>query len=140
MSKTIVETITIEASPDAVWQVAGDPATIGEWVPALSGSSLVGDQRSCTTGDGGKIAERILSHSDDDRSYTYEIVESPLPLRSYRSTLQVHDHEGHSRVRWEAEFEAFAPEQEDELEETFTGIYREGLLSLRAQLERVAAA
>lgn len=140
MSRSIVETITIDVSPDEVWRVAGDPATIGEWVPALAGSSLSGAERFCTTGDGAKIAERILSHSDPDRAYTYEIVESPLPLRSYRSTLRVDGHGGHSHVRWEAEFEALEPAQEDQLEETFTGIYREGLLSLRAQLERVSAA
>lgn len=74
------------------------------------------------------------------RSNTYEIVDSPLPLRSYRSTLAVHGHDGHSHVRWEAEFEAFQPEQERELVEVFTGIYRDGLSSLRERLERVAAA
>ena len=44
-------------------RVAGDPATIGEWVPALAGSSLSGSERFCTTGDGARIAERILAHS-----------------------------------------------------------------------------
>lgn len=140
MSRAILEEVSINAPPEDVWRVAGDHATIGEWVPALAGSTLAGSERECTTGDGAKISERILFHSDTARSYSYEIVESPLPLRAYRSTIAVHGHDGHSHVRWEAEFEALAGGQEAELQQLFTGIYREGLASLRARLEGAEAA
>lgn len=140
MSRVIVEEVTIDASPEEVWRVAGDPATIGKWVPALAGSTLTGAERHCTTGDGATISERILAHSDADRSYAYTIVDSPLPLRWYRSTLAVRGHGEHSHVRWEAEFEAVEETQEEELEQLFTGIYRDGLASLRERLEAAAVA
>jgi len=41
-----------------VWAVAGDPATISEWLPAIATSSVDGVQRSCTTVDGADLHER----------------------------------------------------------------------------------
>lgn len=140
MGKVISETITVHGSPDAVWAIAGDPGTIGEWLPALAESSFADGERVCTTGEGAEIRERILAHSDADRSYTYEIVASPLPLRSYRSTLAVHGHDDHSHVSWAAEFEALEAEQEPELEEMFSGLYRDGLSALRDRVERATVA
>lgn len=137
MGKTVSETISVHASPDAVWAIVGDPGAIGDWLPALAESSFADGERVCTAGDGAEIRERILAHSDADRSYTYEIVTSPMPLRSYRSTLAVHGHDDHSHVSWEAEFEALEEDQEPELEAMFSGLYREGLLALR---DRVAGA
>lgn len=65
---------------------------------------------------------------------------SPLPLRSYRSALAVHGHGDHSHVTWEAQFEALEEGQEPELEAMFSGIYREGLASLRERVEGAAVA
>jgi hypothetical protein len=140
MSKVISETITMHGSPEAVWAIAGDPGAIGEWVPALAESSYSGHERVCTTGDGAEIRERVLAHSDADRSYTYEIVTSPMPLRSYRSTLTVHGHDGHSHVTWEAELVALEEAQEPELQAMFSQLYREGLATLRDRVEAVAVA
>jgi hypothetical protein len=94
--------------------------------------------RSCTTEDGAAIEERILKHSDDERFYEYEIIASPMPVRSYRSRLTVLSDGTGSRVVWDAEFEPEAAEQEAELSETFAGIYREGLEALRARLAAAA--
>lgn len=131
----IEQTITIDAAPDEVWSVAGDPGRIGEWLPALSGASLEGDARTCTTVDGGTIRERILEHSDTERYYTYEIVEAPLPVASYRSTLSVDGHETHAHVTWSAEFEPADPATEQDVAAALDELYREGLESLQAQLE-----
>lgn len=138
MTKVISEAITVHGSPEAVWAVAGDPGAIGEWLPALAESSFSDGERVCTTGDGAEIRERIVEHSDAARSYTYEIVTSPMPLRSYRSTLSVDGHENHSHVTWEAKFEALEVGQEEELEAMFSGLYREGLASLRDRVEGTA--
>lgn len=140
MSKTISETISLHASPDDVWAIIGDPGTIGDWLPALAESSFNDGERVCMTGEGAEIRERILAHSDADRSYTYEIVTSPMPLRSYRSTLAVHGHDDHSHVSWEAEFEALEEGQEPELETMFSGLYREGLSALRDRVEAATVA
>jgi hypothetical protein len=134
------ETIEIHAAPGDIWAVAGDPARIGEWVPALAGATVEGDRRSCTTGDGATIEERILERSDEERYYTYEITAAPFPVSSYRSTVSVHGHGDHSHVSWEAEFEPQSPEAGPELATAFGEIYRQGLESLRERLEAASAA
>ena len=139
MSRVISESITVHGTPEAVWAIAGDPGAIGEWLPALSESTYSNGERVCLTGDGAEIRERIVEHSDKEQSYTYEIVTSPLPLRSYRSTLAVHGHDDHSHVTWEAQFAALEEGQEPELEAMFSGLYRAGLESLRDQVEGTAA-
>lgn len=133
------ETIEIDAAPEDVWALAGDPGRIGEWVPALAGSTVEDDYRACTTQDGGEMLERVLEHSDENRYYVYEIASSPLPLQTYRSRLAVHGHHDHSHVDWEAEFEAQSPELEPELAGNFSQIYRDGLATLRDRLEAAPA-
>ncbi|MDQ0718017.1 hypothetical protein QFZ55_007469 [Streptomyces luteogriseus] len=39
--------------------------------------------------DGSTYRERLVALDDADRTLTYEIVEAPLPVRGYRSTLHV---------------------------------------------------
>lgn len=130
----IEKTITIGLPPEEVWRLAGDPGSIGEWMPVLSGASYEGDERSCTTADGGSIVERVLEHSDEERFYTYEIVEAPLPVRGYRSTLSVDGHGDHSHVTWVADFEVTDPAAEAEITATFEEMYQQGLEGLRDQL------
>ena len=136
----IHEEIEIQAAPGDVWAVAGEPARIADWLPALSSSRAASGGRECTLTDGAELKERILEHSDEQRSYSYEIVEAPMALRSYRSRLSVQGHDGHSHVEWEAEFEPEDADQEAELLEAFTQTYRDGLESLRDRLEADSAA
>ncbi len=79
-----------------MWEIAGDPATIPEWLPAIATSSVEGDQRAYTTVDGAELRERIVERSDEDRFYVYEITDSPMPVSSYRSKLSV---DGHRAIR-----------------------------------------
>jgi uncharacterized protein YndB with AHSA1/START domain len=132
---TIHESITIHADPATVWDLAGDPARIADWMPAIAASTADGDRRFCTLQDGGDLAERIIERSDEERFYEYEVLEGPMPVSSYRSRLSVEGHDEHSHVDWEAEFAPQEREQEQELTEMVSGLYREGLDSLRERLE-----
>ncbi len=131
----ITENITIDATPDRVWEIAGDPATIPEWLPAIATSSVEGDQRACTTVDGAELRERIVERSDEDRFYVYEITDSPMPVSSYRSKLSMDGHEGHSHVTWTADFEPADSADPAELESMFSQIYRDGLESIRSRAQ-----
>lgn len=137
---TVEETVEIAASPEEVWSLAGEPGRIAEWVPALNASESDGSERACTLANGAELRERILAHSDAERYYAYEIAEGPMPVSSYRSQLSVEGHGDHSHVHWIAEFEPESAEQEAELVETFGGIYRNGLNSLRELVEARTAA
>ncbi len=135
----IRESIEIPVTPDEIWGLIGDPGRVGEWVPALSGSSATTDGRACTTAEGAEILERVLEHSDEERFYTYAVVASPFPLRSYVSSLSVQPHGRGSRVDWTADFEPDEPEQEDGLRTAFSQVYRGGLDALRERFEAPVA-
>jgi uncharacterized protein YndB with AHSA1/START domain len=135
----INETITIDAPAEEVWAPAGDPGRIAEWLPFLETSSTEKGERMCTTKTGDRVVDRIVERSDEERYYEYEIVESPMPLRSYRSRLAIDGHGDHSHVAWTATFATEDPGAAEELEETFRGLYREGLEGLRDAVEAARA-
>lgn len=131
----IEQSITIDAPAEEVWRLAGDPASIGAWLPALTDATQDGDERICTTADGGTIRERIVEHSDEEQFYTYEIVEAPLPVSGYRSTLAVDGDGDHAHVLWAAEFEVADGAAEEEVAGALDELYREGLEGLRERVE-----
>jgi hypothetical protein len=129
------ESITLDANAQRVWELIGQPGDIAEWAP-LDASSMEGDIRVCTMpGVPGEIRERITRHSDEDRSYSYEIVSAPLPVSNYHSTISVSDADGGSRVDWKGEFEPAEGTSDDDVVQMVAGVYRGGLDSLRAHLQ-----
>ncbi|MGD9958295.1 SRPBCC family protein [Nocardioides sp.] len=122
--------VDIAAPADVTWRVVGDPGAIAAWLPALAESRLEGTTRFATLPDGSHSVEEVIRHSDAERSYSYVIVEAPLALEGYESTLAVHDAPGGSRVVWSAHFEA-----DDDLRSAIDGMYQNGLESLARFIE-----
>jgi uncharacterized protein YndB with AHSA1/START domain len=133
---TVQQEIQIAAPAAHVWETAGDPARIADWLPALESSRVEGDHRSCTLKEGGQIEERILEHSDAERRYRYQILDGPMPLSSYESTFEVEEQDGHAHVVWTANFEPEDAGQEQELVGTFEEIYSSGLGALKQKVEQ----
>jgi len=128
--------ITINTTPDQVWAVAGNAGGISSWLPALAESWTEGDDnttRICVLPNGARLVEKIESRDDQARSYTYSIVDSPLPLASYRSTMSVTPSGSGAQVEWRAEVE---PAEGDgtELQAMFQEIYESGLAALKDRL------
>lgn len=133
----VIDHIVVDADPAAVWAVAGDPATVADWVPALESSSLDGDERRAVfAGGGGEAFERIVERDDAGRSYVYEYVSGPLALEFYRSRISVREHARGAEVEWSAEFRAGSAEEEAELAQAIAGIYRGGLEELARRCAR----
>lgn len=132
---TIRHEIELSARADRVWDVVGDPGAIATWVPALATSRLEGDLRHATLPDGSASVERIVHRSDVERTYSYEIVEAPLTLDGYLSTLAVDDLGDRSRVVWTARFEADA-----DLRDAVSGMYVDGLAGLAQHLSNPSTA
>ncbi|WP_072804212.1 SRPBCC family protein [Rhodococcoides yunnanense] len=117
-------------SPDAVWAVVGDPATAAQWIPSLASSRLEDDVRHVVFTDGNPARERIVAHNDDNRTYTYEYIDGPLPLAKYVSTIRVDAAASGSVVSWDAEFTAAGENPaalEKDLEAGIGDIYRAAL-------------
>ncbi|MGH3910770.1 MAG: SRPBCC family protein [Pseudonocardiaceae bacterium] len=130
----------VPASADDVWQLVRDFDGAPGWHPAIAASELtsgtaaeVGAVRRLTLADGGIVVERLVTLDDGDRSYTYEISESPFAVRRYVSTIRITPvtDSGHAFVEWWSEYDADA-QDEGELSALFTdGVYAAGIAALR---------
>ncbi len=120
----------LSATPDQVWSKIGDPGAISAWHPAIAKSSLEGNDRKCTLADGAQIDEEIDSIDDANRSYSYRIVESPLPLEDYSSTIKVVEADGGCSVEWSSSFDVSAGPAED-MTALIKDVYAAGLGALR---------
>ncbi|MEU8378772.1 SRPBCC family protein [Streptosporangium sp. NPDC048865] len=104
----------INASADEVWKYLRDFGNVAEWLPGVTGCEiedggdpLPGAVRRLDS-LAGVIRERLLTLDDASRSATYEILESPLPVRDYRAVYRVAPvtDSGRAFVEWSATFEA----------------------------------
>jgi hypothetical protein len=136
---TTRSTVDLTADASAVWQRIGGFGGLPDWLPAIASSELLdgGRVRRLGTPDGATIVERLIAYDDDDRSYTYTIVESPFPVTEYRATLRVapaRDGSG-CTVEWSGQFEPDGVSDEAATQ-IFDGIYRNGLDALTEHYAR----
>lgn len=125
------------AHADTVWQRVGDTAGVADWIPAIGSSRQEADVRHVVFTDGQPARERIVSHDDTARTYTYSYIDGPLPLEHYESTMTVTpSDDGTSVVTWSAEFGAASAEVEEALTASISEIYAAALDELQSQLAR----
>ncbi len=126
----VTKTATVDAPPAKVWQTIGDFCGIGTWHPAVEKcepSSKGGKSiRTLSLKGGGTIVEEQLARDDKKMDYSYTILESPLPVSDYKSTLTVAPNGAGSKLTWTGTFKAKgAPDAK--AEEVIGGIYEAGL-------------
>jgi len=80
--------------------------------------------RILITKDGARITEELMSHSTAAMKYSYRIIDSPLPVTNYLSTLKVNKTKTGSTVVWTATFKAKAGNSDDDAKKTMAGVYR----------------
>ena len=82
----VTRSADIAAPPAKVWQTIGDFCGIGNWHPAIEKCALSDKDgmkvRTLSLKGGGTIKEEQVSRDDKVMSYTYTILESPLPVLS----------------------------------------------------------
>jgi len=83
-----------------------------------------------TLPDGSQIVEKLESKDDGSRSLTYSIVNSPLPVANYTSTMTVHDKGGQAEVEWSSNFDPKGASPEDAMK-AVQGVYAAGLENLK---------
>lgn len=135
MAKVQMST-TLPVPAQTVWNTIGGFNALAEWHPGVAKSEQETEKdgatvRRLTLTGGGTIVERLERKSDQERVYTYSILESPLPVANYVATLKARD-EGGNRctVEWSSEFEpSGAPE--GQAEQVIRGIYEAGFNNLR---------
>ncbi len=124
----------LDAPADQVWTLMGGFNSFANWHPAVetSNCSEVGTMRTLGLAGGGEIIEKLEKFDNSGHQYSYSIVESPLPVGNYNSTLQlIDDGEDSCIVKWSSEFTASGVSNE-EAQAVIEGIYKAGFKSLKS--------
>jgi mxaD protein len=138
---SLKRTVNLKGSPAATWSVIGDYCAIEKWHPAIAkceivsgGNNRAGSVRVLTLGDGAKVREELVKHDAKAHMYIYKILEGPLPVASYVSTISVlPGSTGGSVVEWKSTFKAAPGVDDATASTTMEGVYDAGLANLAAK-------
>jgi NADPH:quinone reductase-like Zn-dependent oxidoreductase len=139
----------VDAPLDQVWAVLRDFNGHERWHPAVAESRIedgrAGDEIGCIRRfklkDGAELREQLLRHSDRDRTFSYCILDSPIPLIDYVSTLSLKPITDGSRTYWEWTANFSTPQgREGELADLVgRGIYEAGFGAVQALFGQVVS-
>ena len=116
---------SVVAAPAAeVWAVIRDFGALNDWHPLVEDCRIeagrpadqVGCVRAFRLTDGATLRERLVALSDFDFSYSYEILDGPMPLENYVATLKIAPITDGDQtfIEWTAQFDC-AEEDEEQL-------------------------
>jgi NADPH:quinone reductase len=99
----------IDAPVDEVWRFLRDFNAHERWHPAVAASVIeegrdpdeVACVRAFRLADGAGLREQLLSLSDRDRSFSYCILDAPIPLIGYVATVRLKPVTDGARTFWE---------------------------------------
>ena len=131
---SITSSVTVAADSETVWQAIGDFCDVDDWHPGIVSCELEARDgaahRQLTLGDGAPVLERLMS-STLGEAYTYKIIEAPLPITDYVSTLSVTPGNP-TTVTWAGTFKSDVAEMEGAIQ----GLYDGGLGAVSARFSQ----
>lgn len=140
----VFRSMIIDAEIDRVWAAVRAFDGVVDWNPGVVAATLkngaataTGTIRRLEIPDGTVFRETLLAHSDAEYFYTYDIIESPLPVGTYISTHRFFPitHTGQTLGVWESHFDC-APDVADEMERIVgDAIYIGGMIGLNEFLK-----
>ncbi len=120
----------ISMDAKTAWAKIGDFCGITNWHPAVVKCDLSEKKgalyRTLTLGGGATILERLEMLDRSGLTYTYSIIESPLPIKNYKSTFTIQPNGEKANVVWSSNFDSKGASDE-EATKVVTGIYEAGL-------------
>ncbi len=144
MLKVLRSTI-IETPVDALWEVLRDFNSHSQWHPAISSSDIehehsslsVGCVRRFTLSDGQELREQLLSLSDLEMSYSYCLLDTPVPLFNYvaHSRLVPVTDSDQTYWEWEASFNTRLGEEQRMKNLVGDSIFSAGFIAMRTFLQ-----
>jgi len=146
----VTKSVTIQAEPAAVWSRVKNFDNLHSWHPGFSGAEIVkgknnqpGAVRKLTLKGGPSFTEELLKYDDAKRTMRYRIIESPLPIDAYESTIEVKagSAKGTVEITWEGTFkrkhlEPKAGETDEDVTKLINGVYDAGLGNLKKMVEK----
>lgn len=126
----------LPVSAKQVWDMIGSFNALPNWHPIVERSEVEEDKTNRTTIrklhllGGGTVVEKLTEMDDNEKVYSYEILESPLPVKGYKATIRVREDGNGSEVEWSSDFEAEGASNDDAVK-IIQGIYDVGFENLR---------
>lgn len=140
----VYRSMILEAGITRVWAAVRAFDGVTAWNPGVVQATLengaataTGTIRKLYVADSSVFRETLLAHSDADHFYTYDILESELPVTGYVSTHRFIPitHTGQTLGIWESHFDC-APDVAIEMEKTVgDAIYIGGMIGLNTFLK-----
>ncbi|MDA7949120.1 MAG: SRPBCC family protein [Hyphomicrobiaceae bacterium] len=132
MAKVSMST-DLNASADDVWKMIGHFNALPDWHPAVEKSELTeaGQTRTLDLVGGGKIIEKLEKVDEGARTYTYSIVDSPLPVANYTATIKVSGEGSNSTIEWSSEFDPATGASPEDAMKAIQGVYQAGFDNLK---------
>lgn len=129
----VSESITLKAGPDKVWSVINSFGGLHQWHPWFVSTTLHsqpdGLHRTIMIGDGTWFYEKLEDYSRSDRSLSYSIVDTPVPIKNYLSTIKVTPAGDGSKVTWSSTFDSAGMPDQD-LANLISDAYKVGLQNI----------
>lgn len=127
------EECEFEAGIDDVWKVVGDFGGLLEalGVPFELEGQGIGQTRRISMGAEPTV-ERLEERDEEARRLVYSIVAADLPLRDYRSTMQLRPAgDGRTHLAWSSTFAPGPGTSEEDACALVRGIYQGGMAGLQ---------
>ena len=149
----IEETVSINASPAAVWKTIKDFSAISKWHAGVAksegeGGNGVGATRTVTLDGGGTITDSLDEYNDAEKFYGYRLAKENVeafPVSFYSAVLTVKPAGQGSEVEWVGRFYRgdtgnFPPDNLNDEAATaaMTKFFQDGLASLKAKVEEAS--
>lgn len=140
MARVYISSI-INAPAAKVWERVRDFNGLPKWHPRIRDSRIedalpadkVGCIRNFHLQNGDALREQLLGLSDYDMFYTYTILESPMPLTDYISTLRLTPVTDGDRCfgEWSAEFNCDPDKEADLVNGVGNNVFQGGFDALK---------
>jgi Polyketide cyclase / dehydrase and lipid transport len=144
----IVKSTIINAPTDRVWNVLRDFNGHDRWHPAVATSAIERSQPSDKIGcvrrfrlaDGGELREQLLALSDLEQSFSYCLLDTPIPLFNYVAHVRLLPVTDGDRTfwHWECRFTTRAGEEAQLVAMVGENIYQAGFDAVRKHLSEAA--
>jgi hypothetical protein len=144
----VVRSTIVDAPCDTVWAVLRDFDGMPSWHPPIRTSAIerqrpsaaVGCVRRLTLADGAEIREQLLTLSDLEMTYSYCMLDTPLPLFNYVAHARLLPVTDGNRTfwQWEAQFDARPQDETDMVRLIGTDIFETGFAAMKSHLKLAA--
>ncbi|MEL6479361.1 MAG: SRPBCC family protein [Pseudomonadota bacterium] len=141
----VSRSIVIDAPVEAVWDLIRDFNGHDRWHPAVAESAVergepsdrVGCVRRFRLSDGAELREQLLTLSDLEQTFSYCLLDTPVPLFNYVAHVRLFPVTDGDRTfwQWESRFDTPAGRAAELAEMVGTQIYAAGFAAIRAELE-----